>query len=72
MTKKEYLNILYETIKIAGVRIYEDKTLKILEKEELMNTTIDIMSYIKNYEKNKKVYTEKEMDKIEKEDMGRY
>ena len=72
MTKKEYLNILYETIKTAGVRIYEDKTLKILEKEELMNVTIDIMSYIKNYGKNKKVYTEKEMDKIEKEDMGRY
>ena len=71
MTKQTYLKALCSFVNTANEKIQKSKDVNIDDKIAIRAITKDVVRYIENYEQNKKVYTEEEMRRIEKEDMGR-
>lgn len=71
MTKQTYLNALSNFVNMANQKIQKSKDVSMDDKIAIRDITKDVIRYIENYEKNKKVYSEEEMRRIEEEDMGR-
>ena len=61
MTKQTYLNALSNFVNMANQKIQKSKDVSMDDKIAIRDITKDVIRYIENYEKNKKVYSEEEI-----------